>query len=449
MLTKVFLSFSVNLMMREKTNNESSIMSPRNLAVVMFLVATVFPGQSPAAWQIVATEQGKHVEIDRESIVLTPGGESTAKGRIVLDKSIVDPRTSVSYRIIEVLSRFDCEERTHATLKRSYYKEDGELLRQEDVKSPFDMPVRSGTPDDKLLREVCRSKSGAAGAASMPATQVADKVSEAAAGLRRLNEALIEKEVKKDLQRQMSRNEAALMRKRGAPPVAVSPAPSVAWSYEGSGGPDNWGQLKPDYATCANGRRQSPIDIRDGIGLDLEPLLFFYRPSSFRVLDNGKSLLLLTYGGSLNLLGKSYTLTQIQFHRPSEMTVAGRTFAMDAQLTHRSEDGRLVIVSVLLEPGGENPVIQMALNNLPLEKGGEVAPPAQDINIERLLPESRAYFTFMGSLTVPPCSEDVTWLVLKQPQQVSIAQLAIFERLYPPNARPVQPAFGRIIKESR
>jgi carbonic anhydrase len=448
-LTKVFLGFSVNLMMRRKTNNESLAMGPRNLAAITLLLALVSAGPSSAAWQVVASEQGKHVEIDRESIVLAPGGESTAKGRIVLDKPIVDPRTSVSYRIIEVLSRFDCDERTHATLKRSYYKDDGELLRQEEVKSPFDMPVRSGTPDDKLLREVCRTRSGAAGAAAaLPATQVADKVNEAAAGLRRLNEALIEKEVKKDMQRLLGRSEEVLGRKR-AQPVAVSPVPGVAWSYEGSGGPDNWGKLKPEYATCASGRRQSPIDIRDGIALDLEPIHFSYKPSSFRVLDNGKSLLIVTYGGSLSLLGKSFTLTQIQFHRPSEMSVAGRTYAMDAQLTHRSEDGRLVIVSVLLEPGSEHPVIQAALNNLPLEKGGEVAPPAQDINIERLLPESRDYFTFMGSLTVPPCSEEVTWLVLKQPQQISAAQLAIFERLYPPNARPLQPAFGRIIKESR
>jgi carbonic anhydrase len=444
-------------MMRRKTNNESSIMGPRNLAAIMLLVALLFAGPSSAAWQIVATEQGKHVEIDRESIVLAPGGESTAKGRIVLDKPIVDPRTSLAYRIIEVLSRFDCEARTHATLKRSYYKDDGELLRQEDVKSPFDMPVRSGTPDDKLLREVCRTKSGAtgvagaagtSGAGALPATQVADKVNEAAAGLRRLNEALIEKEVRKDMQRLLGRSEEALGRKR-TQPAAVPPVPSVAWSYEGSGGPDNWAKLKPEYATCASGRRQSPIDIRDGLALDLEPIQFAYKPSSFRVLDNGKSLLVVTYGGSLSLLGKSFTLTQIQFHRPSEMSVAGRRYAMDAQLTHRSEDGRLVIVSVLLEQGSENPVIQTALNNLPLENGGEVAPPAQDIHIERLLPESRAYFTFMGSLTVPPCSEEVTWLVFKQPQQISAAQLAIFERLYPPNARPLQPALGRIIKESR
>ena len=104
---------------------------------------------------------------------------------------------------------------------------------------------------------------------------------------------------------------------------------------------------------------------------------------------------------------------------------------------------------LLLERGAENPVIQTVLNNLPLERGGEVAPPAQTVDIERLLPGDRRYYAYMGSLTTPPCTEDVLWLVLKAPQPISAEQLSIFQRLYPANARPVQPGFARIIKESR
>jgi len=122
---------------------------------------------------------------------------------------------------------------------------------------------------------------------------------------------------------------------------------------------------------------------------------------------------------------------------------------MEAQLVHRSDDGKQAIVSVLLEKGNENPVVQAALNNLPLEKGGEVAPPGQTLDVNMLLPASKNYFTFMGSLTTPPCTENVLWMVLKQPQQISPEQLAMLQRLYRPNVRPVQPAFGRIVKESR
>ena len=169
----------------------------------------------------------------------------------------------------------------------------------------------------------------------------------------------------------------------------------------------------------------------------------------FRVVDGGRNLQVDVRGASFALLGKNYELVRILFHRPSETTVGGKTFEMEAQLVHQSSDGKLAIVVVLLDAGSENPAIQTVLNNLPLEKGGDVAPPGQGFEVARLLPESRRYFTFMGSLTTPPCTEDVLWLVLKQPQQISPEQLAIFQRLYQPNARPVQPGFGRIVKESR
>lgn len=419
------------------------------------LLAAVLPVMASAAWQTVAVEQGKRVEIDRESIVQEQGTTTTAKGRVVLDRPIVDPKTSASYRTIEIEGRYDCAERTHATLKRTYYKEDGSVLRQEEVRSPFEMPVRSGTPDDRLLREVCRPKGGAP---ATPVGEALDKVNELAADLRKSNEALVEQAVKKDLQRLTGQSAAVLSgKKKAASPVPqarksapmVRQAPPPNWSYEGNGGPELWGRLKPEYATCANGRRQAPIDLRDGFAVDLEPIQFFYKPAAFRVVDSSRHLQLNVYGGGIMLLGKNYQLAHVQFHNPSEFTVAGKAFDMEAQLVHRADDGKQAVVSVFLEKGSENPVVQAALNNLPLEKGGEVAPPGLSIDLNALLPASRNYFTFMGSLTAPPCSEDVLWMVIKQPQQVSIDQLAIFQRLYRPNARPVQPAFGRIIKESR
>ncbi|MDR1936338.1 MAG: carbonic anhydrase family protein, partial [Candidatus Accumulibacter sp.] len=214
-------------------------------------------------------------------------------------------------------------------------------------------------------------------------------------------------------------------------------------------GPAHWSELNRDYAVCATGRRQSPIDLRDAFAVDLEPIQFLYPPAPFRVIDTRRHLQLEVSGGGIQTLGKSYRLIYVRFHNPSEFSVDGRIFDMEAQFIHRAEDGKQAIVSVLLKKGDENPVIQAALNNLPLEKGGETAPPGQEIDLKQLLPDAPGYFTFMGSLTTPPCSEEVLWMVLKQPQQVSAEQLAMFRRLYPPNARPVQPAFGRIVKEAR
>ena len=413
-----------------------------------------------AAWQVVATEQGKQIEIERTSVTVSGQNGATALGRVVLDKPIVDPRTSAAYQTIEILNRYDCKERTYATLKRIYYKENGELLRQEEVKLPYDMPVRSGTPDDKLFREACRPK-GAVGASKVTAGETIGKVNEKAMELRLHNEAMIEEAVKKDTQRLAAQARETLAgkrrvtvssasggRSRGSKAIAEESA-SVAWSYAGSGAPMFWGKLNSDYALCASGRRQSPVDLREGFAVDLEPIHFSYQPALFRVTDSGRNLVVSSYGGSLSLLGKPYVLTHFQFHRPSETAMDGKHFDMEVQLTHRAEDGKLVILSVFLEKGAENPLIQHVLNNLPLERGGELAPPGQRLDIEKLLPTDRRYYTFMGSLTTPPCTEDVQWLVFKQPLAISPEQLSIFERLHPPNARPLQPGFGRIIKESR
>ena len=129
--------------------------------------------------------------------------------------------------------------------------------------------------------------------------------------------------------------------------------------------------------------------------------------------------------------------------------VNGQRFDMVAHLVHKADDGQLAVVAVLLERGTENAFIQTLWNNMPLEKNLPVAPPTAIIDLNTLLPAARNYYTYMGSLTTPPCSEGVLWLVMKQPVQVSPDQINIFSRLYKNNARPIQPAAGRLIKEGR
>jgi carbonic anhydrase len=205
---------------------------------------------------------------------------------------------------------------------------------------------------------------------------------------------------------------------------------------------------KTAHDLCALGKRQSPIDIRDGIKVALDPVLFDYKPSAFRVVDNGHTVQVnVAAGNAINVMGRRYELVQFHFHRPSEERIDGRAFDMVAHLVHKDAEGRLAVVAVLLDKGSAQPVVQQVWNNLPLEKGDEVAA-RQQIDLNQLLPEARGYFTYMGSLTTPPCSEGVLWMVMKQPVQVSDYQIAVFSRLYPMNARPVQPANGRLIKES-
>jgi carbonic anhydrase len=220
------------------------------------------------------------------------------------------------------------------------------------------------------------------------------------------------------------------------------------WSYEGEGAPAAWGSLKPEFATCANGTRQSPIDIRGGIRVDLEPIQFDYRPASFQVIDNGHTVQVnLAPGNSIVVSGRRYELLQFHFHRPSEEAINGRRYEMVAHLVHKDADGKLAVVAVLLDQGKAHPMVQLVWNSLPLEQAETVQAPVP-IDMNLMLPDDRRYYTYMGSLTTPPCSEGVRWMVLKQPASLSADQAAVFARLYPMNARPVQQAGGRLIKES-
>ena len=234
----------------------------------------------------------------------------------------------------------------------------------------------------------------------------------------------------------------------GAPPDAHAGAGHAHWSYQGEAGPAAWSSLQPEFASCGTGQRQSPIDIRDGFKVELEPVQYDYRPSRFAVIDNGHTVQVnVAPGNAIEVTGRRYELLQFHFHRPSEERINGRHFDMVAHLVHKDPQGRLAVVAVLLEQGRQHPLVQQIWNNLPLEKNEET-PAAVSLDMNWLLPEDRRYYTYMGSLTTPPCSEGVLWMVIKQPAQLSPAQEAVFARLYPMNARPIQQAGGRVIKES-
>ena len=240
---------------------------------------------------------------------------------------------------------------------------------------------------------------------------------------------------------------------QGAPkkPAAAAHAGSdhaAHWAYEGDAGPKSWGGLKPEFTKCSTGLRQSPIDIRDGVKVQLDPVQIDYRPSSFRVIDNGHTVQVnVAAGNTIEVIGRRYELLQFHFHRPSEERVNGRQFDMVAHLVHKDAEGRLAVIAVLLDRGSAHPLVQTVWNNLPLEKGEEV-PAKVALDMSVLLPTDRSYFTYMGSLTTPPCSEGVLWMVMKEPVQISADQIGVFSRLYPMNARPIQSASGRLIKES-
>jgi carbonic anhydrase len=220
------------------------------------------------------------------------------------------------------------------------------------------------------------------------------------------------------------------------------------WAYNGSGGPQAWSSLKPEFSLCSSGQRQSPIDIRGGLAVDLEPVRFDYQASRFAVVDNGHTVQVnLAQGNAIEVGGKRFELLQFHFHRPSEERIDGRQFEMSLHMVHRNDQGQLAVVGLLFDKGSPHPVLQQVWNNLPLEKNDENQASAP-IELNDLLPTDRRYYTYMGSLTTPPCSEGVKWIVMRQPVTLTKEQIEIFARMYPMNARPIQAVAGRRIMQS-
>lgn len=226
----------------------------------------------------------------------------------------------------------------------------------------------------------------------------------------------------------------------------------VHWSYEGDTGPQAWGNLKPEFSLCRIGKRQSPINIDDGDTLQgpAEPLQFNYQASDGSVVNNGHTIQVdVTGDNTLTVRGSVYKLLQFHFHTPSEERINYRSFAMVAHLVHRNNEGQLAVVAVLLETGAANELVNRVWTHMPLDSGDRVRLPSGLIDLNALLPKDQRYYQFFGSLTTPPCTEGVLWMVLKQPTLVSRDQIRLFTQLFPNNARPVQPVNARPVRSAK
>jgi len=233
-------------------------------------------------------------------------------------------------------------------------------------------------------------------------------------------------------------------------PAAAQHGATPHWEYEGPNGPAHWGALDPAYHTCVAGTHQSPIDIHDARSGDLPAISFAYHPSALKLIDNGHTIQVMYAPGSfISVAGKQYELQQFHFHHPAEEEVSGASYPMVAHLVHKSADGKLAVVAVLLAEGSANDFVERLWKHLPQGQGKEISVPGDSVDVSTLLPAARGYFTYSGSLTTPPCSEGVTWFVLKSPVQISQSEIAAFAKKYPHNARPIQPLHGRVIQATQ
>ena len=223
---------------------------------------------------------------------------------------------------------------------------------------------------------------------------------------------------------------------------------AVEFGYSGAEGPEHWGELSPDYRACGIGTQQSPIDLTGTVTVRLEHLPIDYKKVPLRVWNNGEDILTnMPPGGTVKVGGVTYKLLQFHFHHPSEHHVDGKVFAMEAHFVNQAADGSLCAVGVFIMPGRANSVLGPIVKATPSQPGPDTPVPGVTVDPMGLFPADRSYFRYMGSVTTPPCSETVTWLVFRTPIEASSDQIERYAAVFPMDARPLQPTNRRVILE--
>lgn len=228
---------------------------------------------------------------------------------------------------------------------------------------------------------------------------------------------------------------------------------STQWSYEGETSPKNWGKLDTLYSECVNGKEQSPINIEisevqpnhalDDVRITYQPTVFTFKNNGHTVQANTSEI-----NNSIVVEGTEYKLAQFHFHQPSEHQFNGKNFEMEIHLVHQDKNNKLAVLGIMIKEGSKNKSLAEIWSKLPKKETKEEIKLIQPINLTSLLPKSRKSFQYNGSLTTPPCSEKVEWVVLEQPIEMSKAQINAFGKIFPDNHRPVQPLNERDIQTS-
>lgn len=220
---------------------------------------------------------------------------------------------------------------------------------------------------------------------------------------------------------------------------------AVHWTYDaGEEGPAHWGDLSPDFAACSTGKKQSPVDLTAADQKDLANIVFHYQPTNIDIINNGHAIQVKYDAGSyIEVDGVQYVLQQFHFHAPSEHSINGKLADAEVHFVHKSKDGVLAVVGILINKGAENAPLQSFWSKLPEKKG-----PAQTLegqfNANDVLPPTQTTFRYDGSLTTPPCTEGVKWIVMTEPITMSEAQLAAYTKLFHEGTnRPEQDLNGR------
>ncbi|MFT3847920.1 MAG: carbonic anhydrase family protein [Propionivibrio sp.] len=411
------------------------------MPIVFLLSLLLSTAANATQWSRIATKDKVRLEVDRDSVIKGEAGKLKLWHREVHAAPKVPDSGAFTFIKRTLLTEFNCDKRTTTLVRQLYTAPDGSELKAEAFDGTDAQPVQPDSAMEIVFNYACRQlqKAEVASPAEMPPAATPPVAAAAAAP----TEAPPAAPPPETPEKKPAKGKKG---KEEPPPPHVTPH----WTYSGANGADKWGSLDNEFATCGVGQRQSPIDIRRTVKADLPPIQFAYKPVPLAIVNNGHSIKVDTpNAGGISVDGESYELVQFHFHKPSEEKINGKTYDMVVHLVHQSKSGKLAVIAVLMEAGKEQKLIRTLWTHLPLEQEKPVVRDDVKVDPTQLIPPKSGYYTFLGSLTTPPCSEGVLWLVMKTPLQVSKEQLASFGTVYKNNARPIQPSNGRVIKESR
>lgn len=356
------------------------------------------------------------------------------------------------YNLSKLLWFFDCTSRKSATSQVFQYL-DNELVYSAGVdpkSAEFIEPVPE-TDVDIAMRYVClANKSTAPLAEAKPATEKTSTTPAKPTDSAEKTVAKPEPISEKPLEANAKAEKPAI--KAAPAPVKSSAAKADAhkphWAYEGKEGPENWAKLSPEFATCDIGRNQSPINIANTMRASLKPIRGIQKFPAKEIFNNGHTVQInFKEGNMLVLDSTAYQMKQVHFHAPSENTINDQHFPLEAHFVHADAKGNLTVIGVMFKEGKPNLGLTKLWPQMPDKESEPILLKNRTIPSE-LIPENRSYYRFSGSLTTPPCSEGVRWLLMKTPMTASKEQIEAFERAVKHyNNRPVQALNGRVVVE--
>ena len=426
----------------------------KKIITLLILCFAIVHNSQAAQWVKLSDNNVEKITLDKQSI-LQQDKFKRAWVKIEYKTPQKNPETiDKQYNLSKLLWFFDCSAQKSATSQVFQYL-NSELVYSAGIDSKsaeFIEPVPE-TDMDIAMRYVCQTDKP-----TVAATEPKPAVAKTDAGTPKTKSA--KPEEKPETAAKPVAEKPAEPKPETKPEVVASKTltkkPAEAkkgehkphWAYEGKEGPENWAKLSPEFSTCDSGRNQSPINIEDSIHAAIKSLKAIQKFQAKEIFNNGHTVQInFKEGNMLALDNAAFQMKQVHFHAPSENTIHGKSFPLEAHFVHADSKGNLVVIGVMYTEGKANPALTKLWEQLPNEES-EPTPLKNRVIPSELIPENKGYYRFSGSLTTPPCSEGVRWLLMKSPLTASKEQIeALKHAVHHDNNRPVQALNGRVIIE--